>query len=100
MSQSSNQTVAKKATTSFQRVLIYIRAHLAEKGFAPSMREIGAACQIRSTRHVKYILDVLQERGLITYEYCTARSIRLVQSENSRWNKAAALDLFNRLRMR
>lgn len=46
-------------------------------GNSPTIREIGAACNISSTSAVAYILKVLVRRGLITVD----RDISVVGAE-------------------
>lgn len=46
-------------------ILSYVNQHIQENGYAPSVREIGAAVGLRSTASVSYHLQQLQEKGLI-----------------------------------
>ena len=45
-----------------QLILEFVNAFVQENGFAPSVREIGAAVGLRSTASVSYHLQQLQER--------------------------------------
>ena len=47
-------------------ILEFVNAFVQENGFAPSVREIGAAVGLRSTASVSYQLERLQEKGLLT----------------------------------
>ena len=47
------------------RILDYVNQFVQENGFAPSVREIGAAVGLRSTASVSYHLQQLQEKGLL-----------------------------------
>jgi len=47
------------------RILEFVRTYTDEHGFAPSIREIGKAVGIRSTKAVKYHLDILVGEGLL-----------------------------------
>ncbi|MBM3313698.1 transcriptional repressor LexA [candidate division WOR-3 bacterium] len=47
------------------KILEFVRAYADEHGFAPSIREIGKAVGIRSTKAVKYHLDILAGQGLL-----------------------------------
>lgn len=58
-----------------QRILSFIRQYLEARGYAPSVREIGAAVGIRSTRAVKYHLDVLVREGRLERDAGRARSL-------------------------
>ena len=48
-----------------QRILEYVNQFVQENGYAPSVREIGAAVGLRSTASVSYHLQALQEKGLL-----------------------------------
>ena len=47
------------------RILDYVNRFTQEHGYAPSVREIGAAVGLRSTASVSYHLQALQEKGLL-----------------------------------
>ncbi len=47
------------------RILDYVNQFVQENGFAPSVREIGAAVGLRSTASVSYHLQQLQEKGML-----------------------------------
>lgn len=48
-----------------QQILDFVNKFVQENGFAPSVREIGAAVDLRSTASVSYHLQQLQEKGLL-----------------------------------
>ena len=48
-----------------ERILAFVNDFTQENGFAPSVREIGAAVGLRSTASVSYHLNQLQEKGLL-----------------------------------
>lgn len=48
-----------------QKIVEFVRQFTQENGFAPSVREIGAAVGLRSTASVSYHLQQLQEKGLL-----------------------------------
>ena len=48
-----------------QLILDFVNTFVQENGFAPSVREIGAAVGLRSTASVSYHLQQLQEKGLL-----------------------------------
>ena len=48
-----------------QLILDFVNEFVQENGFAPSVREIGAAVGLRSTASVSYHLQHLQEKGLL-----------------------------------
>ena len=48
-----------------QLILEFVEQFVQENGFAPSIREIGAAVGLRSTASVSYQLQQLQKKGLL-----------------------------------
>ncbi len=48
-----------------ERILDYVNHFVQENGYAPSIREIGAAVGLRSTASVSYHIQALQEKGLL-----------------------------------
>lgn len=59
------------------RILEFVRQYTEEHGFAPSVREIGKAVGISSTKAVKYHLDILVEQGLLGRSANKARSLHI-----------------------
>ena len=49
-----------------EEILDFVNHFIQENGFAPSIREIGAAVSLRSTASVSYHLQQLQEKGLLS----------------------------------
>lgn len=58
-----------------EEVLHYIDRFVSENGYAPTVREIGAAVGLRSTASVSYHLTQLQAKGLLNYEPGKKRAI-------------------------
>ena len=48
-----------------QEILSFVEGFIQENGYAPSVREIGAAVGLNSTASVTYHLQQLQEKGLL-----------------------------------
>ncbi len=48
-----------------QRIVDFVREFTYEKGYSPSVREIGAAVGLSSTASVSYHLQQLQKKGLL-----------------------------------
>ena len=48
-----------------QLILDFVNEFVQENGFAPSVREIGAAVGLRSTASVSYHLNQLQQKGVL-----------------------------------
>ncbi|MER5780272.1 MarR family transcriptional regulator [Streptomyces mobaraensis] len=59
------------------RVLRAVRKHIAERGEAPTIRELCRQVGLSSTSSVAYHLIRLEEKGLISRQRACHRSIRL-----------------------
>ena len=64
-----------------QRILEFVNAFVQENGFAPSVREIGAAVGLRSTASVSYHLQQLQEKGYLQSPGAKGRKRAIVTSQ-------------------
>ena len=49
-----------------EKILEYVNEFVQENGYAPSVREIGAAVGLRSTASVSYHIQALQDKGLLS----------------------------------
>ena len=77
--------MARKSKGLSQRhknILACIRDWQEEKGYPPSIREIGAHTQISSTSVVNYYLNQLEEMGYIDRQSNVSRGINLIKD---RW---------------
>lgn len=63
-----------------QKILAYLEDYQHEKGYPPSIREIGNHTQITSTSVVNYYLNQLQEMGYIERESNVSRGINLLKT--------------------
>ena len=63
-----------------QKILEYVNQFVQENGYAPSVREIGAAVGLRSTASVSYHLQALQEKGLLQAPGAKGRKRAIVAS--------------------
>jgi len=59
-----------------QQVLSYIRQSIVERGYPPTLREIGAHMGIRSTNGVNDHLRALERKGYLTREDMKSRALR------------------------
>jgi SOS-response transcriptional repressor LexA len=59
-------------------MLDFIRGHIRDHGFSPSVREIGAALGITSPNGVLSQIRALEKKGRLTRVLNTSRSFRLV----------------------
>ncbi|MDO8689123.1 MAG: transcriptional repressor LexA [Dehalococcoidia bacterium] len=63
-----------------EKIFTYLKQFAAEKGYPPSIREIGKACGISSTSVVKYNLNILQREGYIRRDPEVSRGIDLAST--------------------
>src|ERR1700734_678003 len=59
-----------------QMVLDFIRQSITDRGYPPSLREIGARMGIRSTNGVNDHLRALERKGYLTREDMKSRALR------------------------
>lgn len=64
-----------------EMILDYVNQFIRENGYAPSVREIGAAVGLRSTASVSYHLQALQEKGLLLSPGAKGRKRSIVTSQ-------------------
>ncbi len=64
-----------------QRIMEFVNAFVQENGFAPSVREIGAAVGLRSTASVSYHLRQLQEKGYLQAPGAKGRKRAIVTTQ-------------------
>lgn len=69
--------MSKEITDLQRRILGFIGASLEEKGFPPSIREIGRRLRITSPSSVAYHLRVLEAAGLLKREGAISRGMTL-----------------------
>ena len=63
-------------------VLDYIRQSITDRGYPPTLREIGAQMGIRSTNGVNDHLRALERKGYLTREDMKSRALRPVRLES------------------
>src|SRR5712672_2310436 len=63
-----------------QQVLHYIRTSIADRGYPPTLREIGARMGIRSTNGVNDHLRALERKGYLKREDMKSRALRPVHA--------------------
>ena len=64
-----------------EEILAFIAGSLRERGYPPTIREIGKALGIASTNGVRYYLDRLEQSGKIRRDRWTSRGIELQAAE-------------------
>ena len=70
-----------KITDKQQRVLTYVKEQIKKEGYAPSVREICQALDLKSTSTVHGYLARLQKKGLIQKAALKPRTIRIMGEE-------------------
>lgn len=74
-----------------QRILHYIEEYVEVNGYAPSVREIGQAVDLRSTSTVHGHLSRLEKKGLLRREAMKPRTIDLQREEKPSMKKLPLL---------
>src|SRR5215218_7545550 len=74
-------------------VLDFIRQSIADRGYPPTLREIGARMGIRSTNGVNDHLRALERKGYLTREDMKSRALRPTAHANSNHVDAEASDV-------
>ena len=64
-----------------EQILMFVNQFVQENGFAPSVREIGAAVGLRSTASVSYHLQQLQAKGLLQSPGAKGRKRAIVTAQ-------------------
>ncbi|MEK8224957.1 transcriptional repressor LexA [Oerskovia sp. M15] len=78
-------TTGRDGLTARQRlVLETIRTSVEQRGYPPSMREIGEAVGLTSPSSVKHQLTTLERKGYLRRDPNRPRAIEVVQSDDSR----------------
>ncbi|MCI0435560.1 MAG: tRNA adenosine(34) deaminase TadA [Gemmatimonadetes bacterium] len=67
-----------------QRLIDYLVAFVRENGFQPSIREMGEALGLRSTRSVYAVLATLEKKGWIERDRARSRAVRLLADAEPR----------------
>lgn len=70
----------QKLTERQRAVLTFISASIDERGYPPTLREIGNHLGIKSTNGVNDHLRALERKGFLTREDMKSRTLRLVRS--------------------
>ena len=67
----------KQPCTKKDDILKFLTSYIRQKGYAPSIREIGEAVGLTSTASVHYHLEILRKEGAITTDGVKKRTIRV-----------------------
>ncbi len=80
-----------------QNILDFIRARVRERGFPPTVREIGEEFGIRSTNGVHGFLRALEKKGAINRDRGLARSIEVLDPDTGELDRPGVLPLAGRI---
>src|SRR6185369_10436705 len=75
--------MAEALTQRQREILDFIAASIAERGFPPTLREIGEHFSIRSTNGVNDHLKALEKKGHLRREDLKSRAMRPVMPDGS-----------------
>ncbi|MCR4841197.1 MAG: transcriptional repressor LexA [Lachnospiraceae bacterium] len=64
-----------------EAILAYIKKCILEKGYPPSVRDIGEAVNLKSTSSVHFQLEALENKGYIRRDNFKSRSIEIVDDD-------------------
>ena len=62
-----------------EQIFEFIRSYVQAHGYGPSVRDIMAATEARSTSTIHYHMRRLRAEGRITYEDHLARTVRITK---------------------
>lgn len=65
------------------KVFNFIKEFIGEKGYSPTVRQIGKGVGLNSSSTVHAHLNNLRKEGLIDWEEGLVRTIRLIQKEKA-----------------
>ena len=71
----------KTADERLNEILDYIKSHLREKGYPPSVRDICDAVGLKSTSTVHSYLGMLEKRGMIRRDPTKPRAIDILEDK-------------------
>ncbi len=72
-----------------QQVLDYVAAHIQEKGYPPSVRDICAAVGFKSTSSAHAYLEALEKKGLLHKDASKTRALKVTSSTTPTASSAA-----------
>jgi repressor LexA len=80
-----------------QMVLDFISHSIVDRGYPPTLREIGTHMGIRSTNGVNDHLRALERKGYLTREDMKSRALRPIQSEEADESETILIPVVNRI---
>lgn len=80
----SSGAEAESLTPRQEQILAAIQEALEERGYPPTMREIGRAVGLSSPSSVKHQLEAMEAKGVIRRDPARPRALELIEPETSR----------------
>jgi LexA DNA binding domain len=71
-------TVMRQGVFRRSLILAYVTSYVGEHGWAPTYREIGAACGLKSLSSVQRQLGLMAREGLIRHDPSCSRAIQVL----------------------
>ena len=66
-----------------EEILAFITEYTDGHGFPPTVREVAAGVGLSSPGSVKWRIDAMRDKGLLTYETHKFRTLRVVRHEDN-----------------
>jgi repressor LexA len=76
----------KKSQDKLDQILKFVKSEVREKGYPPSVREIGRAVGFKSTSTVHAYLNRLHEDGLLKKDNTKPRALKVLGEEKNSYN--------------
>jgi repressor LexA len=92
LTKNKNKTMPPKLTKRQRQILDFINEFMSDKGYSPSIREIGENFGLSSPATIHQHLKNLKDKGFLTSGYNEARAIELTQVDPI-WSRAIELPL-------
>ena len=86
-----------KLTQRQQMVLDYITHSISDRGYPPTLREIGSHMGIRSTNGVNDHLRALERKGYLTREDMKARALKPIHADEANPEAVVTMPLLRRI---
>lgn len=73
-----NTTTKEQGINSREKIIRFLKAFMKENGYSPTVREICQGVGLSSSSTVYKHLEILKDKGIITWNPSIARTIRFV----------------------
>ena len=89
--------MTKPLTKKQMRFLSFLKEHLQERGYPPTIREIMDGIGLSSTNIVKKYLDVLERKGYLKRQFNSPRAIEIIEA-SARGQELRSVPIMGRVR--